>query len=179
MYARKYVQLEARRIASPGERNPWPCLAWMLGRENAGEDIRTFDQICAAGNYHRPANLGFESASQHADRDIARLQRESSASSASSRFREAALKSRRSSSDHESDQSILLFGVNKASRSARADNSAAASGARRRNASTSDTSRGFNCISMVLSPSYVPTANRLLRVIQFVQRHDAAAVRAE
>ena len=120
------------------------------GGENADEDIRAFDQVCATRNHHRRTYLGFDGAGKHADNDIAGLQREPSESSVSSRFKEALLKSRRSSSDQESDQSILQFGVTVASRSASADNSAAVSGARRRYASTNDASRGFSCISMVL-----------------------------
>ena len=121
-----------------------------LCRENSNEDIGAFDEVCAAGDHHRRADFSFLCASKHANHDIAWPQRDSSDSSTSSRLSEAALKSSRSSSDQESDQSILQFGVSVANRSASAESSAAASGGRRRKAFTSDASRGFNCISMAL-----------------------------
>jgi len=67
-----------------------------------------------------PGRLWFPGAGKHANHDIAGLQCGSCDSSASSRLREAVLKSRRSSSLHESDQSILRWGDSAANRSARA-----------------------------------------------------------
>ena len=79
---------------------------------------------------------------------IARLQSRSADTSASKRRRDAALKSCRSSSDQESDQSIGRFEASSASRSASADSSEAATGGRRRNAPTNDASRSLSCISI-------------------------------
>jgi hypothetical protein len=92
-----------------------------------------------------PGGLWSPGRGKHANHEIARLQSGSSDSPASSRLREAALKSRRSSSLQESDQSILECGESAANRSARADNSAAVSGGSRPNTSSSDASRGSNC----------------------------------
>ena len=119
-----------------------------LCREDANENVGALYQVCAAGDHHRRADLGFQGASKHANHYVAGLQCDSSDSSASSRLREAALKSFRSSSVQESDQSIRWCGESAANRSARADNSAAVSGGSRRKTSTSDASRGFNCISI-------------------------------
>jgi len=153
---RQYVRPEIRLGPKPGglpvleNAVRGRCRIGVPGRENADEDIRAFDQVGAARYYHRRTNFCFKSTGQHADHDIAGLQCESWVSSASSRFKDAARKSWRSSSDHESDQSILPAGESVASRWARAVSSVAVSGARRRNASTSDASRGFSCMSMIL-----------------------------
>ena len=79
---------------------------WHLYRE---ENVGAFHQVCAAGDHHRRADLGFQGAGKHANHHIAGLQCDSSGSSVSSRFREAALKSFRSSSVPESDQSMVAL----------------------------------------------------------------------
>lgn len=118
------------------------------GRENANENIGAFYEIGAAGDNHGRTDFGFQGVGEHSNHDIARLRWDSSDSSASSRLREAALKSCRSSSVQESDQSTLRCGESEAKRSARAESSAAVSGGSRRKTSSSDASRGSNCISM-------------------------------
>jgi hypothetical protein len=55
--------------------------------------------------------FGFCGAGQHANDGVAGFQRGSSCSSSSNRLSEAAVYSRRSASDQESDQSILVGGV--------------------------------------------------------------------
>ena len=77
--------------------------------------------------------------------DIAGFQRGSSCSSSSSRRSEAAVNSRRSASDQESDQSIVVPRVRVAGRWARADNSLAVSAGRRRKASSRISSRALIC----------------------------------
>jgi hypothetical protein len=62
-------------------------------------------------NDHGRPDLGFLCTDQDAHHDVARLQSRSSDSSESRRRSDAALNSFRSSSDQESDQSILRFGV--------------------------------------------------------------------
>jgi len=123
--------------------------AWRrFRREDADEHIRSFFKIRAARDDHRRTDLCFYGSRQHPDNDVSCLQCSSSDSSASSRRMDAAVNSLRSSSDQESDQSTLAFGWREAKRSASAVNSAAASGGRRRNASTRDASRALNCNSI-------------------------------
>ena len=125
-----------------------------LRGENSDQHIGVLLKISAARNHCGRADLGFKGAYQNPNHHVARRQFGSSDSSASRRLREAALNSVRSSSDQESDQSIFPFGVTPANRWARADNSAAVSGGRRRKASTSDASRALSCISITLQPVY-------------------------
>jgi len=127
--------------------------------ENPDEQVRTFNQVGAAGNDYGGPNFRFHCCGEHSDHKISRLQLESSGSSASSLRKDAVLKSTRSSSVHESDQSMLWPGESVASRSASADNSAAVSAGRRRKASTSDASREFSCISITLQPVYGAAAD--------------------
>ncbi len=77
-----------------------------LRGENAYHDIRSFGEIRGARDDHGRPDLGFLCTDQDTDHDVARPQSRSSDSSASRRRRDAALKSFRSSSDQESDQSI-------------------------------------------------------------------------
>jgi len=119
-----------------------------LRGENPYYGIRTLGEIRAARDHYGRTDLGFLGADQNADHHVAGRQSRSSDSSASRRRRDAALKSFRSSSDQESDQSIRWFGASSASRSASADSSEAVSGGRRRNASTNDASRSLSCISI-------------------------------
>ena len=121
-----------------------------LRSENSDQHIGALHKVSAARNHYRRADFGFKGANQNPNYHVAWRQFGSSDSSASRRLREAALNSVRSSSDQESDQSIFRFGVSPANRWARADNSAAASGGRRRKASTSDASRALSCISITL-----------------------------
>ena len=84
--------------------------AWrsrQLRRENPYYCIRTLGEIRGARDNHGRTDLGFLGTDQNADHQIARPQSRSSDSSVSRRRRDAALNSFRSSSDHESDQSIL------------------------------------------------------------------------
>lgn len=84
--------------------------AWrsrQLRRENPYHCIRTLSEISGARDNHGRTNFGFLGAHQNADLQVARPQSRSSDSSESRRRRDAALNSFRSSSDQESDQSIL------------------------------------------------------------------------
>jgi len=119
-----------------------------LRRENPYHRIRTLSEIRRARDDHGRPDLGFLGTDQNADHHIASLQLRSSDSSTSKRRRDAALKSFRSLSDQESDQSIRWFGASSASRSTSADSSEAVSGGRRRNAPTNDASRSLSCISI-------------------------------
>ncbi len=95
------------------------------------------------------ADLRFDSALEDTDNHVARLQSIPSDSFASSRRTEAARNSRRSSSDQESDQSILRSGASEARRSINRDNSMAASGGSLRNAPSRDASCEFRRISII------------------------------
>src|SRR5580704_7502333 len=86
-------------------------------RQNAHQNIGALDKVRATCNHNRGANLCFQCAGQHAHRDIARVQLGSSDSSASSRAKDADLKSCKSSSVHESDQSIVPCDGSAANRS--------------------------------------------------------------
>ena len=70
------------------------------------------------------------------------------------------MKSRRSSSDHESDQATVVFGANAANRCARADNSWATAGGRRRKASKSSDSFALSCICVSLQQVYASVAKK-------------------
>jgi hypothetical protein len=119
-----------------------------LRRQNPYYCVRTLGEIRGARNNDRRTDLGFLGAHQNADHHIARPQPRSSDSSVSRRRRDAALNSFRSSSDQESDQSILWFGASSANRWASADSSVAVSGGKRRKASINEASRSLSCISM-------------------------------
>lgn len=109
----QHVGAEARLRAEPGKS---PVLenvisrAWrsrQLGREYPYYCIRTLGELCGARDNHGRTDLGFLGADQNADHHIARTQSLSFDSLVSRRRRDAALNSFRSSSDQESDQSIL------------------------------------------------------------------------
>ena len=119
-----------------------------LRGENPDQYIWTLCEICGARDHYGRPDLCFLGADKHPDHHVAGLQSRPADSSASRRRSDAALNSLRSSSDQESDQSILRFGASSANRSASADNSVAVSGGRRRKASTNDASRSFSCISI-------------------------------
>ena len=134
----QYVRSETGRCAKSGGLPVQQNV--ICGRECSGQ-LRPAHLGVPQGKYCsrslRPGGLWFQGRHQNPNHYVTRCQFGSSDSSASRRLREAALNSFRSSSDQESDQSIFRFGVSPANRSARADSSAAASGARRRKASTS------------------------------------------
>ena len=139
----QYVRSETGRCAKSGglpvQQNVIcgrECSGQLRG-ENSDRHIWAFHKVSTARDHYGRADFGFKGAYQNPNHYVTRCQFGSSDSSASRRLREAALNSFRSSSDQESDQSIFRFGVSPANRSARADSSAAASGARRRKASTS------------------------------------------
>lgn len=142
--------LRAESCGTPVQENVICCSRrpWHLRGENPDQHIWTLGKIFGACDDHGWPDLGFLGADQDADHHVARLQPRSSDSSASRRRSDAALNSFRSSSDQESDQSILRFGASTANRSASADSSVAVSGGRRRKASTNDASRSLSCISI-------------------------------
>jgi hypothetical protein len=90
-----------------------------FGRQNPDKHIRALNQVRSTRNDHGRPNLCLHRTGKHADDNITGLQFESSVSSTSSRLRDAVLKSAKSSSDQESDQSILRLGESVARRSAR------------------------------------------------------------
>jgi len=157
---RQHVGSETRLCAEsrrpPVQENVICCARriWQLRGENPDQDIRAFDEVCSARDHDGGPDLSLACADEDADDHVPRRQSWSSDSSASRRRREAARKSFRSSSDQASDQSIRQFGASSASRSASAESSEAASGGRRRNASTSEASRSFSCISISLHSVY-------------------------
>ncbi len=151
---RQNVRSEARLCAEPGG---LPILENVVGLtrrsgqlrgENPHQRIRALGKISRARDDHGRPDLGFLCADKDAYHQIARFQSRSSESSASKRLKDAALKSFRSSSDQESDQSILWLGASSANRSASADSSVAASGGKRRKAPTNKASRSFSCNSI-------------------------------
>ena len=131
--------------------------------QDAEQNIGSFNKVGAACDHHRRPNLCFQGARKRANDDITGLQRGSSGSSASSRRTEAAVNSFRSSSDQESDQSILVFGRSAANRSAKTAISDAASGGRRRNACNSEVSRALSCCSIDSLFSIRPLPNGMKR----------------
>lgn len=141
---------------SPVQKNVICCSRGIrqLHGENTDQDVWAFGEVrCARDNDGRP-DFSLASTGQNANDHIPRPQPWPPDSSASSLRSEAALKSFRSSSDQESDQSIFRFGASSASRSVNADSSEAVSGGRRRNASTNNVSRSFSRMSMSLHSVY-------------------------
>ena len=122
--------------------------------ENPHQDVGAFTQISGACDNNGGANFGFDGALEDTDHDISRPQSTSSASPSSSRRTEAARNSLKSSSDQESDQSILRSGANAANRSINRDSSVAASGDSLRNAVSKDASCEFRETSMILAIVY-------------------------
>ena len=122
--------------------------------ENPNQDVGAFTQISGACDNNGGANFGFDGALEDTGHDISRPQSTSSASPSSSRRTEAARNSLKSSSDQESDQSILRSGANAANRSINRDSSVAASGDSLRNAVSKDASCEFRETSMILAIVY-------------------------
>ena len=98
-----------------------------LRGENSKKDICAFGEVGGARDHNRRADLRLLGADEAADHNVARLQSRSSDPWVSRRRRDAALKSFRSSSDQESDQSMIVSERSVANRSAGADNSIAVS----------------------------------------------------
>lgn len=125
---------------------------WYSGRQNPHQDVGPFRQIRSAGDDNRMPDFRFYRAFENSNNNIP------SASLSSSRRSEAARKSLKSSSDQESDQSILRSGATAPSRSMSRDSSPAASGASLRNAVIKDASCEVTDISMIPDSAQVQWA---------------------
>ena len=139
-------------------------------RENPNQDVGAFDEVGCAGNDNGRADLRFDGTLEDADYHVAWLQSRPSDSLASRCRTEAARNSLRSSSDQESDQSILRSGARAARRSIKRDNSMAASGGSLRNALSNDASWEFRRTCMAWTPVY-DLPERSITTIRRVGRH--------
>lgn len=122
--------------------------------QKSHQGVGAFLQMGCAGDDNRRPYLRFHRAFEESNNNVPRLQSVSSASFSSSRRSEAARNSFKSSSDQESDPSILRSGAKAPSRSISQDNSPAASGASLRNAVSRDASCEVIEISMIPDSVY-------------------------
>ncbi len=122
--------------------------------QDSDQGVWTLSEIGGACDDNGRTNLCCYCALKDANYDVSWLQSASSASLISSRRTEAARNSFKSSSDHESDQSILRSGASEASRSINRDSSPAASGGSLRNAVSKDASCELREASMILALVY-------------------------